>query len=64
MQIFNLGGYIGGIAILLLALASNKTVSKQSYLYPLVPYNGKKLKHLIVRVRLPGSRLSKNEKRH
>ena len=62
--IFNLGGYIGGIAILLLALASNKTVSKQSYLYPLVPYNGKKLKHLIVRVRLPGSRLSKNEKRH
>ena len=62
--IFNLGGYIGGIIILLLALASNKTVSKQSYLYPLVPYNGKKLKHLIVRVRLPGSRLSKNEKRH
>ncbi len=63
-SIFNFGGYIAGILILLLALGSNKTVSKQSYLYPLVPYNGKKLKHLIVRVRLPGSRLSKNEKRH
>lgn len=62
--IFNLCGYIGGIVILLLALASNKTVSKQGYLYPLVPYNGEKLKRLIVRVRLPGSRLSKNEKRH
>lgn len=62
--IFNLGGYIGGIIILLLALATNKTVSKQSYLYPLIPFDGEKLKHLILRVRLPGSRASKNEKRH
>ena len=58
--IFNLGGYVGGIIILLLALATNKTVSKQSYLYPLIPFDAKKLKHLILRVRLPGSRASKN----
>ena len=56
--IFGLGGYIGGIVILFLALATNKTVSKQSYLYPLIPFDWKKLKHLIVRVRLPGSRSS------
>ena len=54
--ILGLGGYIAGIIILLLALATNKTVSKQSYLYPLIPFNWEKLKHLIVRVRLPGSR--------
>ena len=56
--IFGLGGYIGGIVILLLALATNKTVSKQSYLYPLIPFDWKKLKHLIIRVRLPGSKSS------
>lgn len=56
--IFGLGGYIAGIAILLLALATNKTVSKQSYLYPLIPFDWKKLKHVIFRVRLPGSRSS------
>ena len=55
---FDLWGYIAGIVILLLALATNKTVSKQSYLYPLIPFNWKKLKHLIIRVRLPGSRSS------
>ena len=56
--IFGLGGYIAGIAILLLALATNKTVSKQSYLYPMIPFDWKKLKHVIFRVRLPGSRSS------
>ena len=55
---FDLWGYIAGIVILLLALATNKTVSKQSYLYPLIPFNWKKLKHLIIRLRLPGSRSS------
>lgn len=54
--IFGLPGFIAGILLLALALATNKTVSKQSYLYPLIPFEWKKLKHLMFRVRLPGSR--------
>lgn len=55
-SLLNLWGFILGIVILLLALFSNKTVSRQSYLYPLIPFKWKKLKNLIFRVRLPGSR--------
>ncbi|MBQ8815728.1 MAG: spore germination protein [Lachnospiraceae bacterium] len=55
-SIFNVWGFIAGVAILLLSLISNKTVSKQSYLYPLIPFEWKKLKNLLFRVRLPGSR--------
>ena len=54
--IFNVWGFVAGIIILLVALGGNKTVSKQGYLYPLIPFDWKKLKNLIVRVRLPGSR--------
>lgn len=54
--IFNVAGFAAGIVILLLALISNKTVSKQSYLYPLIPFEWKKLKNLLFRVRLPGSK--------
>jgi len=53
---FDVVGFVVGILILILALASNKTVSRQGYLYPLIPFEWKKLKNLIVRVRLPGSR--------
>lgn len=56
--IFNVWGFLAGIVILLWALAGNKTVSGQSYLYPLIPFDWKRLKHLVVRVRLPGSRKS------
>ncbi len=54
--IFNVWGFIIGIAVLIFSLACNKTVSKQSYLYPLIPFDWSKLKNLIIRVRLPGSR--------
>lgn len=53
---FNVWGFVAGIIILIAALAGNKTVSKQSYLYPLIPFEWKKLKNLIWRVRLPGSK--------
>lgn len=51
--IFGIWGYIAGIAILLISIATNKTVSDQSYLYPLLPFNGKQLLHQIFRMRLP-----------
>ncbi len=54
--IFNVWGFVLGVLVLLVALAGNKTVSKQSYLYPLIPFEWKKLKNLVFRVRLPGSK--------
>ena len=52
--LFGVWGYIAGIAVLLVSIATNRTVSNQSYLYPLIPFNGKQLLHQIFRTRLPG----------
>ncbi len=46
---FNLWGFIAGTVIIILEIAFNKTVSGQSYLYPLIPFNGKALMNLILR---------------
>ena len=50
--LLDIWGYIGGLAITLLLLATNKTVNgKRHYLYPLIPFRPKALKSLLVRVR-------------
>lgn len=54
--IFNLWGYIAGLALFAVAIICNKMVSGQSYLYPLIPFSFKKLSRILVRRRLPGSR--------
>lgn len=54
-------GYGGGIAISLLAICCNRTVSKKSYIYPLVPFDWEKLKSRLIRTRLPGA-LNREEK--
>lgn len=54
-QLFGLWGYIAGIAVAVLAVCSNRTVSKSSYIYPLVPFDGKNLKNRLIRRRLPGA---------
>lgn len=46
---FNLWGFIAGMVVIILEIAFNKTVSGQSYLYPLIPFNGKALMNLILR---------------
>lgn len=51
--IFGVWGYIAGVAILLISIASNRTVSRQSYLYPLFPFNAKQLSHQLFRMRMP-----------
>ena len=51
-QWFALGGYVGGILLTLLLLAGNRTVSRQWYLYPLIPFNGKQLRRRLLRQRL------------
>ncbi len=46
-------GYIGGIIIIAVLIIRNKTINgRRNYLYPLIPFNGKALKRLIVRERI------------
>ena len=57
--IFGLWGYIAAVALLIIAIATNRTVSGKSYIYPLVPFNLKQLSKRLFRYRLPGSREQK-----
>ncbi len=54
-QWFSLWGYIGGLLLSVLAVGCNRTVSHQSYLYPLIPFDWKNLKNRLIRRRLPGA---------
>lgn len=54
-QWFGLWGYIGGVLLAAISICFNGTVSGSSYIYPLIPFNWKKLKNRLVRRRLPGS---------
>ena len=49
---FNLIGFIGGIVILIFLLATNKTISGKSYLYPLIPFKPQELKKKLFRTRM------------
>lgn len=53
--IFNLWGFIGGIVLSFLSIALNKTYAGTSYIYPLIPFDGKKLLRRFFRVSLPKS---------
>lgn len=46
---FDLWGFIGGVALIMLLLATTKTVTGQCYLYPLIPFNGPALLGLLIR---------------
>ena len=50
--IFKFWGFVAGVAIIVVLLATNKTVNgKRSYLYPLIPFDGKALASLLFRVK-------------
>lgn len=49
IALFNIWGFIGGIIVIALEIAFTKTVTGQSYLYPLIPFNGKALASLLLR---------------
>jgi stage V sporulation protein AF len=55
-SIFGLYGFIAGVLILIISIATNKTLEGYSYLYPLIPFDGKKLSYRLFRRRLPRSR--------
>ena len=63
VQFLDLWGFLFGTGIILILLLSNKTVNgKRSYLYPLLPFNGKALLSLFVRLRKDRLRDSKVKK--
>ncbi|CEN91144.1 stage V sporulation protein AF [[Clostridium] sordellii] len=49
---FNIWGFIAGLIITFALLATNKTITGKSYLYPLIPFEFSALKRLIFRVKL------------
>lgn len=48
-QFFGLWGLCGGIVFILACMFTNKTVSRESYMYPLWPLNGKELLRKFIR---------------
>lgn len=57
-QWFGIWGYVGGIVLTILSISLNRTIFGTSYLYPLIPFDWKKLKSRLFRRRLPGARPS------
>lgn len=54
--LFQFWGYIIGVVLFFTAIVTNKMVSGQSYLYPLIPFSWKKFSSLMFRTRLPEAR--------
>ena len=51
--LFNFWGFVGGVALSLLAIVFNKTIAGKSYIYPLIPFHITELKKRFFRGRLP-----------
>ena len=51
--LFDVWGFAVGILVTVLALVTNRTLSGQSYLYPLIPFRGKELLRRFLRITLP-----------
>ena len=49
IALFNLWGFIAGLVLIIVEIAATKTVTGQSYLYPLIPFNGRALSSLLLR---------------
>ncbi len=49
IALFNLWGFIAGIILIIVELATTRTVTGQCYLYPLIPFRGSALASLLLR---------------
>lgn len=49
IALFNLWGFIAGVILIVVELATTKTVTGQCYLYPLIPFKGSALISLLLR---------------
>ncbi len=61
--IFGVWGYAAGVALCIISILSNRTVSEQSYTFPLFPFNAKLLANRLFRMRLPGALDPVNEQK-
>lgn len=52
---FGLWGLLGGVALVLVLIATNRTISGKSYIYPILPFNAKQFLRRFFRVSLPTS---------
>ena len=50
--VFGLAGYVAGVILSFLSMLCNRTVSRKSYLYPWIPFDGKQLARRIFRKRI------------
>jgi len=64
--LFDIWGFVGGVALILLLLATNRGIDgKRGYLYPLFPLNLKALGTLLLRTKKPqGSRPTRARSQH
>lgn len=60
-SVFGVTGYIAGIIICFVSIVSNRTVSGQSYVYPVIPFNAGVLAKRFFRVRMDGAYRKKKE---
>lgn len=47
--LFGIWGFLGGLVLIVILTATNKTISGKSYLYPLIPFHGPSLRALLFR---------------
>lgn len=52
VALFDLWGFIAGIVVMLALIAFNRTAAGTSYIYPIIPFDGKRLLNLFVRLRM------------
>ena len=50
-RLFNIWGFVAGIALNIILLFTNKTLSGKSYMYPLFPFHAKELLNKLTRIR-------------
>lgn len=50
--IFGFWGFLGGIVLILIVMATTKTIAGDKYFYPLIPFNWSKLKNLLFRTKI------------
>ncbi len=52
VALFNLWGFIAGMVIIILLISFNPTITGRCYLYPLIPFDWKKLSSLLIRKKI------------
>lgn len=61
-EIFALPGFIIGVLAVIFFIASNKTVSGNSYLYPLFPFSGRQLKRRVLKEQTSRKKTAETDK--